>query len=137
MLGKRTVAAIVALMLVLGMGATTLMALMPQQSSSNPGLSEDMAPVIEKVWSDDVAARGALPAAVAQSVVGAKQAYADSGYEVTRSSVTVRPLKNEVWEVYTTLDLTGPDGPTLAGWGEFFKTVDGVVVPVSDEEALA
>lgn len=50
MLGKRTVAAIVALMLILGMGATTLLTLMPPPAAEYPSHSPGMTPVTGRAW---------------------------------------------------------------------------------------
>ena len=137
MLGKRTIAAIVALMLILGMGATTLVALLPQQSPDSPMLTAEMAPTVEQAWGGDSAAAGALPAAVTQNIAVARAQLEGQGYEVGRAYVNLRPLANEAWELHTTLDLNGPDGPTQVAWVEYYRGERGVTVAVPQGEVIA
>ncbi|AQP45028.1 hypothetical protein [Tessaracoccus flavus] len=137
MLGKRTLAAVVALMLILGMGATTLLSFLPTGNSQAPTITADLGPTIERAWAGDPAASGALPAAVAQSVDAGRDFFAGEGLTVDSASVSVRPLANEIWEVHTTVELSDGQGRTQTAWPEYFRLVDGVVVPVPPDEVQA
>lgn len=137
MLGRRTLAAVVALMLILGMGATTLLSFVPRGDSEAPTITTALGPTIERAWAGDPAASGALPASLAQSVDQGREFFAGEGFAVDSASVNVRPLANEIWEVHTTVELSDGQGRTRTAWSEYFRTVDGIVVSVPQDEVQA